>query len=77
MSDGRGFKLKNGYQKALGDMYAETPKAVFAALAVSLIMQLDGDDSPAGRIRNRLLGEWTVLHQNGIVPQKPNRKIEK
>lgn len=58
----------NNYALTLGDLYARTPKAVFAAIAVSALTS--GGDY-ISEARARLLEEWKILHDNGIVPQKP------
>lgn len=65
----RGFKTRNEYVVALGRDYAETPKAVYAALAFSLAMRLSEDDAEAAR--KLLADEWETLHANEIIPQKP------
>lgn len=65
----QGFKTSNDYAAALDqDLYADTPKAVFAAIAVSLIISL-GAPNDEREIAEWLVTEWDVLHQNGIVPQ--------
>jgi hypothetical protein len=67
--NGRGSKLLNGYATALDrKLYEETPKAVFAALAVSALT-LGGDY--IDEANQRVMDEWWTLHDNGIVPQKP------
>lgn len=63
---GRGVKRSNAYARALPE-YGSMPKAVLAAVAWSLACRLDGD----GRERDAILHEWRVLHQNGIVSQRP------
>lgn len=64
------MKVKNNYVEALGRMYAATPKAVFAAIAFSfanrLFLKSEGTE-----VADMLREEWRVLHENGIVPQKP------
>ena len=79
----RGGKLHNEYAAAIGgELYARTPKAVFAALAFSYAQAqgavADPDDPGNGDetleadvTRARLLNEWRILHENGIVPQAP------
>jgi hypothetical protein len=52
----------------LGEVYASCPKAVLAAIAVSLLS--NGGDELA-HAKARLLEEWRILHANGIVPQAP------
>lgn len=63
------MKSKNSYALTLGDLYARTPKAVFAAIAVSALTS--GGDC-ISEARARLLEEWKILYDNGIVPQKPS-----
>ena len=60
-------KLPNEYQRQISkQLYADCPKAVLAAIAVSALTygRLDEAD-------NRLLREWWILYCQGIVPQKP------
>jgi hypothetical protein len=64
----RGFKIKNEYSEALGDLYEIVPKAVIAAVAVSSLT-LGGDYIEEAR--TRFLTEWAALYTAGIVPQKP------
>jgi hypothetical protein len=65
-------KIWNEYNRLLseGGLYEETPKAVFAALAVSALTR--GDLSKA---KQAILAEWLVLYENGIVPQKPPLRV--
>lgn len=69
MNNNRGVKIGNEYAHALGKDYADTPKAVYAALALSLAMRLSADNLDAAKAL--LADEWRILHENGIVPQKP------
>lgn len=63
-------KLKNEYADELGGaFYEQTPKAVFAAVAVS-VLTIGGDYLDDAK--NRVLKEWWVLYRAGIVPQKPH-----
>jgi len=62
----RGGKTFNEYAATLGAMYADTPKAVFAAIAVSALTS-GGDQLKQGKYR--IAQEWRTLHDNGIVPQ--------
>jgi len=63
------LKTYNEYANAINPhLYVRTPKAVFAALVVSL---LSGGGESFERINELILHEWQVLHDNGIVPQKP------
>jgi hypothetical protein len=76
----RGFKLRNEYADALGPFYDDTPKAVFAALAYSYAACFgtpsEGGDETAdpAEVAKRLMREWRILHENGIVPQKDPTK---
>lgn len=64
------MKLHNDYLKELpSDLYERTPKAVWAALAVSLALRLNEDQFEAVPVA--LCAEWSSLHQAGVVPQKP------
>ena len=60
------MSTNNEYAEYLGRLYTRTPKAVFAALAVSFAMR-----SGLVGTASECLDEWRVLHENGIVPQKP------
>ena len=62
-------KLLNGYVDPLGSLYADIPKAVFAAIAVSALT-VGGDY--LDEAQQRVLQEWWALHDAGIVPQKPS-----
>lgn len=73
----RGGKLENEYTDALGhEFLLATPKAVFAAIAVSSLTCFGEylDDAKA-----MLVEEWWCLYQAGIVPQKPSipRAVER
>jgi hypothetical protein len=64
----RGFKLGNPYQQEFPN-YAETPKAVIAAIAFSFaLMQAEDDWDEAVKLIER---EWGILFDNEIVPQRP------
>lgn len=66
----RGSKLGNDYQATISPrLYARTPKAVFAAIAVSLLSNHGGIEFDA--IDAGLVEEWATLNANGIVPQRP------
>ncbi len=49
--------------------FDKTPKAVIAAVAWSLALRVVGDDTDAAKALLR--DEWGILHDCGIVPQKP------
>jgi len=62
------FKLDNEYVKAIpADVYADIPKAVWAAIAISLATC--GGDTLDDATR-AVVYEWAILHTNGIVPQR-------
>ena len=62
------FKLDNEYTKTLPDgVYADIPKAVWAAIAISLATC--GGDTLDDAAR-AVVHEWAILHTNGIVPQQ-------
>jgi hypothetical protein len=64
------FKTENEYQKLLSQqLYDSTPKAVFAAIAVSFILNYIGEDETG--VEKQILNEWRLLNLNKIVPQKP------
>ena len=65
----KGFKTTNLYQEMFPN-YTKTPKAVIAAVAIALAIQITGNDSlfEGKRI---ITNEWRILHEAGIVPQKP------
>ena len=63
------MKRSNGYVGAVGDLYARTPKAVWAAIAVSYALRAREDEWD--QVVPEVLEEWDALHANGIVPQAP------
>lgn len=67
------MKKSNEYQQVLSpEFFDKCPKAVFAALAVSF--GTNGGDY-LEEAEQRLLDEWQILYDHGIVPQKPWRKV--
>lgn len=62
-------KIQNEYQRTLGDLFNDIPKAVLAAIAVSALT-CGGDHLDTAK--ERVCREWLILYQNGIIPQKPN-----
>jgi hypothetical protein len=64
------MKRSNEYAQAFGRLYAETPKAVFAAIAFSLCF-IDVEEAGTNKAIGRFREEWRCLYQNGIVPQNP------
>lgn len=68
----------NDYSRVLAPIIERTPKAVLAAIVVSLISMrgdADGNEVDLGDggdlIVSGVIGEWNALHQAGIVPQRP------
>jgi hypothetical protein len=64
----------NEYADMLHPLYDNIPKTVMAAIAVSFAIQLKGEEDFEYFIKKRIMEEWEILHQNGIVPQKPPKK---
>lgn len=62
-------KIGNEYQEQF-PCYDETPKSLIAAVAMSLAMQLTGEEDNE-QAKKILSDEWASLHKAGIVPQKP------
>lgn len=65
-------KIGNEYARALGNFYAATPKAVFAALAFSFANRLFAK-SEGTEVVDLLVEEWKALHENGIVRQRARK----
>ena len=63
-------KIGNEYAAQLGRMFDEMPKTVLAAIAVSCLSQ--GGDY-LEKAQARAAREWQVLHENGIVQQRPGK----
>jgi len=62
------MKITNG-MSLIYPNYADTPKAVVAAVAFSIALRLCEDDHAAAQ--KMLSEEWEALHDSGIVQQKP------
>jgi hypothetical protein len=60
----------NEYEAELGALFDECPKAVLAAIAVSALTS-GGDRLDKAALM--VAAEWSTLHANGIVPQKPGK----
>lgn len=59
--------------------YDRTPKAVYAAIAVSFAMILQGEGSDEERLAlaaDFIQDEWGKLHAAGVIPQRPLRAID-
>ena len=54
------------------DLYAAIPKAVWAALAVSYASNGGDRVNDTDFLRDAIVREWWILHNNGIVPQRPH-----
>lgn len=63
--------IRNEYADAIGPLLDAAPKAVLAAIAVSLAT-CGGDR--LGEAIVALVKEWDALHRNGIVPQPVAKK---
>jgi hypothetical protein len=73
----RGLKVHNEYVDVI-DEYANTPKAVYAAIALSFALRIaegEGDDDGTSDVFERaaalVASEWRALHAAGIVEQSP------
>ncbi len=63
------FKSENEYQKSIDPaLYADTPKAVFAALLVSYLQRMGVEFE---EVNSAIAQEWQALYEAEIVPQKP------
>jgi hypothetical protein len=69
----RGVKHSNEYAAAFGKLYAETPKAVFAAVAFSLCF-MSVEETGTDQALAKFMEEWQCLYENGIVPQAPPKQ---
>jgi hypothetical protein len=69
------FKIGNEYAGTLEKyVFEQTPKSVFAAIAVSSLTC--GGDYLEHATR-RVVTEWDTLHTNGIVPQAVPAKLRR
>ncbi|AIR07141.1 hypothetical protein JT31_21760 [Cedecea neteri] len=64
------MKIKNDYARTFPD-FEVTPKAVVAAIAMSLALRLCEDNFDDAQ--KLISDEWASLHTAEIVPQKPKR----
>lgn len=62
----------NEYAGLVEDIFDKTPKAVFAAIAVSYATC--GGDVPEKALPN-IVHEWQLLFDNGIVTQDPRKYL--
>jgi hypothetical protein len=65
----RGTKISNEYAAVLQPRYGDAPKAVIAAVAVSLLLKQEGSDF--AKVYDAFVREWATLYASGIVSQKP------
>lgn len=61
----------NEYAAQLDELFERIPKSVFAAIAVSYATT--GGDW-LERAKMNVCREWRILHEQGIVPQKPTKE---
>ena len=64
----------NEYQETLGKVFDKCPKAVIAAVAVS-VLTTGGDFIEEAQ--RRFIAEWWALYEAHIVPQRPPFPREK
>jgi len=64
--------INNEDQRLLDRVFHETPKAVFAAIACSAYRQLGITED---ELKARIAYEWTVLHYNEVVDNKPTKHV--
>ena len=67
------MKVHNEYSQVFGPSYDKTPKAVYAAIALSLANRLMGDNFDLAT--KEVFREWSTLHENGIIPQSPKNLL--
>lgn len=66
------MKSGNVYAQQYGATYKRIPKAVFAAIAYSFADRYRDESTYAEtQALDSFYREWEILHQNGIIPQKP------
>ena len=64
--------MGNEYTKYLGKFYTKTPKAVFAAIALSLAVYVanEGEANDLKEGKKRMLEEWQILFDAEILKQE-------
>lgn len=65
----------NDYQRHLGWYFDRIPKTVLAGIVVSMLSN-GGDNLKAKEVSEKIYNEWKLLHENGIIPQRPIRPKE-
>lgn len=62
------MKLTNEYANLFdAKVYEDTPKSVFAAIAMSFALRLNEDNFE--RAMSEIITEWQILNMTGLVPQ--------
>lgn len=70
------MKQTNSYKNMIDpELYRNTPKAVYAAVAVSFLV--NHQHETWGTIDSALIDEWKTLHSQGLVPQKPPKRVKR
>lgn len=65
-------KKDNEYARLVCNI--DAPKTVWMAIAVAFADKLTGKTGEGlESVGDAIFREWEVLHENGIVPQKPRR----
>jgi hypothetical protein len=71
-------KAHNQYVETLdAGLYADVPKAVWAAIALSFAARVSGDDPGFDGALRAALQEWELLYANGLVPQSVPARLLK
>lgn len=66
------MKISNAYAQEFPE-YRDVPKAVFAAVAFSLAMRMNEDNTD--KAKAEFFREWGALHAAGILQQKPVKEV--
>lgn len=67
--------MNNNYQLSINpELYEKTPKAVFAGLLVSYLVNHKGLEFQ--EINEEILREWNLLIKNGIISEKQKSKFK-
>lgn len=70
-------KKLNEYVEVLPrEVFEDTPKAVWAAIAISFAVNL-GAEGDFSKATQAVVHEWSILNQNGIVPQEIPASLRK
>lgn len=75
MANSKVNKISNSYADVIpSEVYENTPKAVWAAIAISLAT-CGGDR--LDEATQAIIREWGILNENGIVPQAVPANLRK